>query len=125
VENVAATGTDGAALAVHKAAKNRWTIATDGAETIVVTYRDTVVKCPFEPTGSNRGCANQQGTHLSHARRVAILVARRDRLMRLDGRLGAEPLKAWQLEVDPGASTAQRKMLDLWLAQSGNPAVAG
>jgi predicted metalloprotease with PDZ domain len=57
--------------------------------------------------------------------RVSILVARRDRLMRLEGRLGAEPLKAWQLEVDPGASTAQRKMLDLWLAQSGNPAVAG
>ena len=53
------------------------------------------------------------------------LVARRDRLMRLDGRLRAEPLKAWQLEVDPRFSTAQRDLLDLWLTQSGNPAVAG
>jgi predicted metalloprotease with PDZ domain len=55
--------------------------------------------------------------------RVSILVARRDRLMRLDARLGAEPLRAWQLEVDPRASTAQRQILDFWLAQSGNPAV--
>jgi predicted metalloprotease with PDZ domain len=39
VENVAATGTNGAALAVHKTAKNRWTISTDGADTIIVTYR--------------------------------------------------------------------------------------
>jgi predicted metalloprotease with PDZ domain len=54
--------------------------------------------------------------------RVSILVARRDRLMRLDGRLGAEPLRAWVLEVDPGASTAQRCLLDLWLTKSGNQA---
>ncbi len=39
VENVAATGTDGASLAVSKTAKNRWAIVTGGAETIVVTYR--------------------------------------------------------------------------------------
>jgi predicted metalloprotease with PDZ domain len=54
--------------------------------------------------------------------RVSILVARRDRLMRLDGRLSAEPLKAWVLEVDPRASTAQRRLLDLWLTESGNQA---
>ena len=57
--------------------------------------------------------------------RVSILVARRDRLMRLDMRLGSEPLKAWQLEVDPGASAAQRKTLDFWLAQSGNSSLHG
>jgi predicted metalloprotease with PDZ domain len=56
--------------------------------------------------------------------RVSMLVARRDRLMRLDARLGAEPLRAWQLEVDPRASAAQLQTLDFWLAQSGNPAVA-
>jgi len=56
---------------------------------------------------------------------VAILVARRDRLMRLNALLGTEPLKAWQLEIDPRASTAQRTILDFWLAQSGNPAVSG
>jgi len=54
--------------------------------------------------------------------RVSLLVARRDRLMRLDGRLGTEPLRAWVLEVDPGASTAQRRLLDLWLTKSGNQA---
>jgi predicted metalloprotease with PDZ domain len=56
---------------------------------------------------------------------VSILVARRERLVRLDARLGSEPLRAWQLEVDPGASTAQRRMLDFWLAQSGIPGIAG
>jgi predicted metalloprotease with PDZ domain len=39
VENVAATGADGAALAVTKTAKNRWTVATGGAQIVVVTYR--------------------------------------------------------------------------------------
>ena len=57
--------------------------------------------------------------------RVSILVARRDRLMRLDMRLGSEPLKTWQLEVDPVASAAQRKTLDDWLGQSGNSILHG
>ncbi len=52
---------------------------------------------------------------------VTILVARRDRLLRLDMMLGAEPQKAWQLEVDPAASAAQRAVLDLWLAPRGIP----
>ena len=39
VENVAATGADGAALAVSKTTKNRWAVATGGAATVVVTYR--------------------------------------------------------------------------------------
>ena len=52
--------------------------------------------------------------------RVSILVARRDRLMRLEMRLGSEPLRVRQLEVDPGASAAQRKTLDAWLGHSGN-----
>jgi predicted metalloprotease with PDZ domain len=51
--------------------------------------------------------------------RVSVLVARRDRLLRLDVRLGAEPLKAWQLETDPSATAAQRAMLELWMARSG------
>jgi predicted metalloprotease with PDZ domain len=51
--------------------------------------------------------------------RVSLLVARRDRLIRLEAILGAEPLQVWQLEVDPGATPAQLAMLDFWLAQSG------
>jgi len=57
--------------------------------------------------------------------RVSILVARRDRLTRLDVSLGAEPSKPWQLEVDPSATAQQRAGLDFWLAPSGNPARAG
>ena len=44
---------------------------------------------------------------------------RRHRLLHLDLTLGAEPLKAWQLEVDPSATAAQRAKLDFWLARSG------
>ena len=39
VENVAATGVNGAALTVSKTAKNRWAVETGGAATVVVTYR--------------------------------------------------------------------------------------
>jgi predicted metalloprotease with PDZ domain len=57
--------------------------------------------------------------------RVALLVARRDRLIRLDVTLGAEPSKSWQLEPDPAATPGQRAGLDFWLAQSGNPVRTG
>jgi predicted metalloprotease with PDZ domain len=39
VESVAATGAGGAALAVSKTAKNRWTVEIGGLATVVVTYR--------------------------------------------------------------------------------------
>jgi len=39
VEQVSATGSKGASLVVRKSAKNRWTISTAGAATIVVSYR--------------------------------------------------------------------------------------
>ena len=57
--------------------------------------------------------------------RVSILVARRDRLIRLDLTLGAEPSKSWQLEVDPSATAERRAGLDFWLAPSGNPVRTG
>jgi predicted metalloprotease with PDZ domain len=53
--------------------------------------------------------------------RVSILAARRDRLIRLDLTLDAEPLKTWQLEVDPSATDSQRALLDIWLTPSGIP----
>lgn len=49
--------------------------------------------------------------------RVALLVARRDRLMRLDLTLGAEPARAWRLEVLPNATTDQRARLAAWIGQ--------
>ena len=57
--------------------------------------------------------------------RVSMLVSRRDRLIRLDVVLGAEPSKSWQLEPDPAATPEQRAGLDFWLAPSGNPVRTG
>ena len=54
--------------------------------------------------------------------RVSLLVARRDRLVRLDLTLGLEPLTAWQLEMDPAGTSAQRALLDSWLAPTGSMA---
>jgi predicted metalloprotease with PDZ domain len=52
--------------------------------------------------------------------RVSLLVARRDRLLRLDLTLGLEPLKVWQLEMDPAGTPAQRALLDSWLSPTGS-----
>ena len=46
---------------------------------------------------------------------VTLLIARRDRLMRLDVTLGAEPARQWRLEIDPGASEAQQSRQMAWL----------
>jgi predicted metalloprotease with PDZ domain len=47
--------------------------------------------------------------------KVTFLVARRDKLLRLDVTLGAEPPRAWRLEVDPAATDAQKARLGEWL----------
>ncbi|MGE0592398.1 MAG: M61 family metallopeptidase [Vicinamibacterales bacterium] len=52
--------------------------------------------------------------------RVTLLVARREALVRLEAVLGAEPARAWRLEVDPTATPAQARRRGDWLA----PAVA-
>ena len=57
--------------------------------------------------------------------RVSVLVARRDRLLRVDLTLGPEPLKAWQLEVNPSATQSQRAVLEKWLAQTRIPGHPG
>ncbi|HVW07699.1 MAG TPA: PDZ domain-containing protein, partial [Bryobacteraceae bacterium] len=46
--------------------------------------------------------------------RVSILVARRDKLMRLDLTFGEAP-STWQLELRPDATGAQKHHLDRWL----------
>jgi predicted metalloprotease with PDZ domain len=46
---------------------------------------------------------------------VSVLVARRDRLVRLDVTLGAEPSRGWRLEQMPNASEAQKQRLTAWL----------
>ncbi|HEU4694134.1 MAG TPA: hypothetical protein VFS23_37465, partial [Vicinamibacterales bacterium] len=57
--------------------------------------------------------------------RVSVLVARRDRLLRVDLTLGPEPLKAWQLEVSPSAVPSQRAVLEKWLAPTRIPGHPG
>jgi predicted metalloprotease with PDZ domain len=47
---------------------------------------------------------------------VTLLVARRERLVRLDARLGADPGEGWRLEVDPRATEEQRRHLAAWLS---------
>jgi predicted metalloprotease with PDZ domain len=47
--------------------------------------------------------------------RVSMLVARRDRLLRLDVTFGAEPPREWRLEVNASATDAQKARLAEWL----------
>jgi predicted metalloprotease with PDZ domain len=46
---------------------------------------------------------------------VAVLVARRDRLMTINVTLGPEPGRAWRLEARPDATAEQKARLDAWL----------
>jgi predicted metalloprotease with PDZ domain len=48
---------------------------------------------------------------------VAVLLARRDRLLRCQVTLAAEPPKGWKLEVHPEASPTQRQRLATWLGE--------
>ena len=52
--------------------------------------------------------------------KVTFLIARRDKLLRLDVTLGAEPPRAWRLEVDPAATDAQKARLGEWLGSGRN-----
>jgi len=47
--------------------------------------------------------------------KVSVLVARREQLVRIPMTFGAEPPRAWRLEVNPAATEAQRRLLDGWL----------
>jgi predicted metalloprotease with PDZ domain len=47
--------------------------------------------------------------------KVSVLVARRDKLMRIDVTFGEEPPKKWQPEIRPDASPEQKQHLEAWL----------
>jgi len=49
--------------------------------------------------------------------KVSVLVARRDRLMRLDVTLGAEPGRRWRLEPVADATDEQKKRLSAWIGE--------
>jgi predicted metalloprotease with PDZ domain len=50
--------------------------------------------------------------------RDSLLVARRDRLLRLPVTFGEEPRLAWKLEEDPQATPEQQAHLEAWLRSS-------
>lgn len=49
--------------------------------------------------------------------KVSILVARRDRLIRIPATFGQEPPKRWTLEIDPKATDAQKAHRTAWLGK--------
>jgi predicted metalloprotease with PDZ domain len=49
--------------------------------------------------------------------KVSVLVARRDRLIRIDVTLGTDPGRAWRLEPLPAATDEQKKRLSAWLGE--------
>jgi predicted metalloprotease with PDZ domain len=51
--------------------------------------------------------------------KVVLLVARRDKLMRLDVTLGAEPPRSWRLEINPAATETQMTRQREWLQSKG------
>ena len=58
--------------------------------------------------------------------RVSVLIARRDRLIRLDVTTGSRALEVMAARGRPiGHSGHDGPVLDLWLAQSGNPVRTG
>ena len=52
---------------------------------------------------------------------VAFLIARRDRLQRLDARFGERPPEGWRLQPVESPSPAQAERLDAWLVQESAP----
>ena len=49
--------------------------------------------------------------------KIAVLVARRDKLTKIDVTLGTEPGRAWRLEVSPTATAEQKTRLAAWAGQ--------
>jgi predicted metalloprotease with PDZ domain len=49
--------------------------------------------------------------------KVQVLVARRDKLTRLDVTLGSDPGRPWRLEMRPDATVEQKARVLAWLGQ--------
>ncbi len=56
--------------------------------------------------------------------KITVLIARRDKLVRLDATLQPDPARVWQLEVNPAATPDQKQHLQAWLGSSIGPATA-
>jgi len=49
--------------------------------------------------------------------KIAVLVARRDKLTKIDVTLGAEPGRSWRLEASPTATAEQKARFAAWAGQ--------
>jgi predicted metalloprotease with PDZ domain len=49
--------------------------------------------------------------------KASFLIARRERVMRLDAAFGTEPLNIWRLEIDPSATAEQIQRRKSWLGE--------
>ncbi|WP_148598282.1 M61 family metallopeptidase [Aquisphaera giovannonii] len=70
--------------------------------------------------GDDRIPAEQWSKRMDYFRpgeAVSVLIARRDRLRRLDATFGQEPPRQWALEPLPGASPEQKAHFQDWLAE--------
>ena len=68
--------------------------------------------------GDFRVGPDQWGDRMEHYRpneSVEILIARRDRLMKLEATFGTEPQESWSLEVRPDATADQKAHLKSWI----------
>jgi predicted metalloprotease with PDZ domain len=110
----------------------RWntglTVRTDGGRLVVTQVRrgtpgyDAGLNVDDEilAAGDYRIRAEQWPARLDSYKpgtKVALLVARRDRLMRLELPLVAEKRESWTLEVRPDATEAQKANLKAWLRE--------
>jgi predicted metalloprotease with PDZ domain len=70
--------------------------------------------------GEDRIPADQWSKRMEFFRpgeKVSILIARRDRLQRLDAVFGQEPPRQWTLEINPDASDAQKANRKAWIGE--------
>jgi predicted metalloprotease with PDZ domain len=49
---------------------------------------------------------------------ASLLIARRERLLRLPVTFGEKPKPSWKLEIDPAATAEQKARLEAWLKGS-------
>lgn len=70
--------------------------------------------------GDYRVRSDQWGSRLAQYRpgdKLSVLIARRERLMRLDVTLGKEPERKWQIQADSNVTREQKARMKAWLGE--------
>jgi predicted metalloprotease with PDZ domain len=72
----------------------------------------------------SRVLPDEWSTYMEHYRpgeSVTILVSRRGRIINVEAMLAQDPGKRWTLEINPEATSAQRRQFNAWLGQPQQP----